>query len=120
MLCFWLSVQKGLIDQQKLDTFKLPIYAPQADELKQIIEDNGCFTIEVFENIIHAKGEYPLDPEFLTVSFKVTVGGSVASLFGQDGMEKTFELVKEKTQEMLPQIAKAKPGMQYLIVLRRN
>ncbi|KAL9277772.1 putative SAM dependent carboxyl methyltransferase [Arabidopsis thaliana] len=106
MLCFWLSVQKGLIDQQKLDTFKLPIYAPQADELKQIIEDNG--------------GEYPLDPEFLTVSFKVTVGGSVASLFGQDGMEKIFELVKEKTQEMLPQIAKAKPGMQYLIVLRRN
>ncbi|CAE6075147.1 unnamed protein product [Arabidopsis arenosa] len=111
---------QGLIDQQKLDTFKLPIYAPQADELKQIIEDNGCFTIEVFEKISHAKGEYPLDPEFLTVSFKVTVGGSVASLFGQDAMEKTYELVKEKTQEMLPQLAKAKPGMQYLIVLRRN
>ncbi|KAL9293837.1 Farnesoic acid carboxyl-O-methyltransferase [Arabidopsis thaliana] len=111
---------QGLIDQQKLDTFKLPIYAPNVDELKQIIEDNKCFTIEVFEKISHAKGEYPLDPEYLTSAFKVTVGGSVASLFGQDAMEKTYELVKEKTQEMLPQIAKAKPGMQYLIVLRRN
>ncbi|CAH8307379.1 unnamed protein product [Eruca vesicaria subsp. sativa] len=112
--------KQGLIDQEKLDTFKLPIYLAHADELKGIIEENKCFTTELFESIRHAKGEYPLDPEYLMLTFKVTVGGTVASQFGQDVMEKTFELVKEKTQEMLPQIAKAKPGMQYLIVLRKN
>ncbi|KAL1200902.1 Farnesoic acid carboxyl-O-methyltransferase [Cardamine amara subsp. amara] len=112
--------KKGIIDQKRLDTFKLPVYFAQVDVLKQIIEDNGCFTIEVFEKISHANGEYPLDHEYLTLSFKATVGGSVASQFGQDAMEKTYELVKKKTQEKLPQIAKAKPGFQYLIVLRKN
>ncbi|ESQ37530.1 hypothetical protein EUTSA_v10002598mg [Eutrema salsugineum] len=111
--------KQGLIDQENLDTFILPIYFAHADELKRIIEDNRCFTIEIFDNISHANEEYPLDPEYLTMTFKVTVGGSVASQFGQDVMEKTYELVKKKTQEMLPQIAKAKPGMQYLIVLRK-
>ncbi|KFK33919.1 hypothetical protein AALP_AA5G077700 [Arabis alpina] len=112
--------KQGLIDQEKLDAFKLPIYLAHADDLKQIITDNGCYTIEVFDKISHEHGEFPLDPEYLTISFKVTVGGIVTSQFGQDAMEKTYELVKEKTQEMLPQLAKAKPGMQYLIVLRKN
>ncbi|KAL1200898.1 Farnesoic acid carboxyl-O-methyltransferase [Cardamine amara subsp. amara] len=112
--------KQGLVDQQKLNTFKLPIYLAHTDVLKQIIEDYGCFTIEVFKKISHANGEFPLDPEYLTQSFKVTVGGSVASQFGQDAMEKTYELVKKKTQEKLPQLAQAKPGMQYLIVLRKN
>ncbi|CAH2065397.1 unnamed protein product [Thlaspi arvense] len=108
--------KQGLTDQENL---KLPIYLAHADELKRIIEENRCFTTEVFEIISHAKGEYPLDPEYLTKTFKVTIGGSVASPFGQDVMEKTYELVKKKTQEMLPQIAKAEPGMQYPIVFRK-
>ncbi|KFK34559.1 hypothetical protein AALP_AA5G161600 [Arabis alpina] len=112
--------KQGLIDQEKLDAFKLHVYLAHADDLKRIIKDNGSFTIEVFEKISHAKGEHPLDPEYLTVSFKSTIGGVVTSQFGQEAMEKTYELVKEKTQEMLPQLAKAKPGMQYLIVLRKN
>ncbi|XP_006291387.2 farnesoic acid carboxyl-O-methyltransferase [Capsella rubella] len=112
--------KQGLIDQEKLDAFKLPIYAAQEDDLKQIIEANGCFTIEAFEKITHGKGEYPLDTNYLTLAFKASLGGSIAAQFGQDAMEKTYELVSEKTEEMLPQLAKAKPGIQYLIVLRRN
>ncbi|KAL1214859.1 Farnesoic acid carboxyl-O-methyltransferase [Cardamine amara subsp. amara] len=111
--------EKGLIDQEKLDTFKLPIYVAYASELKQTIEDNGFYTIERFDIISNENEEIPIDEEFLTVSFKVTVGGIVASQFGQDAMEKTFEVVKIKTQEILPQLANAKPEMQYLIVLRR-
>jgi len=65
---------KGLIDQKKLDTFKLPIYVAYAGEIKQIIEDNVYYTIERFDIISQENEEIPLDPEFLTVSFKVTVG----------------------------------------------
>lgn len=88
--------------------------------MKRIIENNKCFRTEVFEKISHSKEEYQIDSDYLTVAFKVTVGGSVASYFGEDVMEKTYEIVKEKTQELLPQIANAKPGMQYLIVLRKT
>ncbi|CAN6906528.1 unnamed protein product [Brassica oleracea var. botrytis] len=112
--------KKGLIDQEKLDAFKLPVYLAHADELKRIIENNKCFRTEVFEKISHSKEEYQLDSDYLTLAFKVTVGGSVASYFGEDVMEKTYEIVKEKTEELLPQIANAKPGMQYLIVLRKT
>ncbi|KAG7627367.1 putative SAM dependent carboxyl methyltransferase [Arabidopsis thaliana] len=111
--------KQGMIDQEKLETFKLPIYVAYTGVIKQIIEENVYYTTERFDIISHENEEIPLDPEFLTVSFKVTVGGIVASQFGQHVMEKTFEVVKTKTQEMLPQLANAKPGMQYLIVLKR-
>ncbi|CAL9247662.1 unnamed protein product [Arabidopsis halleri] len=111
--------KESLIDQEKLDTFKLPIYVAYAGEINQIIDDNGCYTIEKFDIISYENEEIPLDPDFLTVSFKVTIGGIVSSQFGRHVMEKTFEVVKTKTQEMIPQLANARPGMQYLIVLRR-
>ncbi|KAG7564491.1 S-adenosyl-L-methionine-dependent methyltransferase [Arabidopsis suecica] len=111
--------KEGLINQEKLETFKLPIYVAYAGEIKQIIDDNGCYTIARFDIISYENEEIPFDPKFLTVSFKVTIGGIVSSQFGQHVMEKTFEVVKTKTQEMIPQLANAKPGMQYLIVLQR-
>ncbi|CAH2065722.1 unnamed protein product [Thlaspi arvense] len=109
----------GLIDQEELDSLNFPIYPAHVAEFKSVIKDNGCFTIEAFEKISHANEEMPLDPEFLATTNKVTFGGVLESRFGKEAMEKTMERIEEKCPEILPQLANAKPGMQYFIVLRR-
>ncbi|KAL0825007.1 hypothetical protein Bca101_048684 [Brassica carinata] len=48
---------------KQVDSFSTPLYFAEENELKQIIEENGRFTIQAFEDIIHAKGEFTLDPK---------------------------------------------------------
>ncbi|KAL9310886.1 putative SAM dependent carboxyl methyltransferase [Arabidopsis thaliana] len=112
--------QKGVTEQEKVDTFKTSIYFAEQGEIRQIIEENGKFTIEAFEDIIHSKNEFPLDPKTLAISFKALYGAFISAHFGVEVMRKAFELVEVKAREQISRLHKVKPGMQYLIVLRKN
>ncbi|KAH0917294.1 hypothetical protein HID58_024954 [Brassica napus] len=118
--CLHDVAKEGLIDQEELDSLNFPIYPAHVAEFKSVIEDSGCFTTEAFERISHANEELPLDPEFLVTSHKITFGGILETRFGKEAMEKTMERIEEKCQDILPQLANAKSGMQYFIMLRKN
>ncbi|CAL9239585.1 unnamed protein product [Arabidopsis halleri] len=87
--------QKGEIEQDKVDSFKTSFYFAEQSEIRQIIEENGTFTIKAFEDIIHSKNDFPLDPKILAFSFKAFSGAFISTHFGTE--------------------TNAKPGMQYLI-----
>ncbi|CAH8386298.1 unnamed protein product [Eruca vesicaria subsp. sativa] len=112
--------QQGVIEQDKVDSFSTPLYIAEEGELRQIIKENGKFTIEAFEDIIHPYGEFPLDPKVLAVSTKASFGAFLSAHFGVDMMRKVFELVEVKVRQEFSRIQNAKPGMQYFIVLRKN
>ncbi|KAG2322025.1 hypothetical protein Bca4012_057163 [Brassica carinata] len=112
--------QQGVMEQDKVDSFSTPLYFAEEGELRQIIKENGKFTIEAFEDIIHPYGEFPLDPKILAVSTKASFGAFISAYFGEEAMRKAFELVEVKAREEFSRIQNAKPGMQYLIVLRKN
>ncbi|ESQ28707.1 hypothetical protein EUTSA_v10018785mg [Eutrema salsugineum] len=112
--------QQGVIEQDKVDSFSTPLYIAEEGEIRQIIKENGKFTIEAFEDIIHPNSEFPLDPKILAISFRASYGAFLAAHFGADVMRKAFELVEVKAREQFTRLKNAKPGMQYLIVLRKN
>lgn len=113
-------VKKGLVEKDKVDSFSTPLYIAEEGELRKIIKENGKFTVEAFENIIHPNEEFPLDPKILAVSFNATFGAFLSAHFGEKAVRKAFELVEVKIQENISLIKNAKPVMQYLIVLRKN
>ncbi|CAH2065714.1 unnamed protein product [Thlaspi arvense] len=112
--------QQGIIEQEKVDSFSTPLYFAEEGELKQIIKENGRFTIEAFEDIIHPKGEFTLDPKILAVSCRASFGTFLSIQFGEEVITKAFVLIEAKAREELPRLQNAKPGMQYLIVLRKK
>ncbi|CAH2065718.1 unnamed protein product [Thlaspi arvense] len=112
--------QQGVIEQYKVDSFSTPLFLAEECELRQIIKENGKFTIEAFEDIIHPYVEFPIDPKIMAVSTKASFGAFLTAHFGADAMRKVFELVEVKIREDLSRVQNAKPGMQYLIVLRKN
>ncbi|WZZ06287.1 hypothetical protein YC2023_092208 [Brassica napus] len=128
------AVKKSYLDQYSADTTNLLdaraeelvpgglmlLLGSEEGELRQIIKENGKFTIEAFEDIIHPYGEFPLDPKILAVSTKASFGAFISAQFGADAMRKAFELVEVKAREEFSRIQNSKPGMQYLIVLRKN
>ncbi|KAG7658656.1 S-adenosyl-L-methionine-dependent methyltransferase [Arabidopsis suecica] len=102
--------QTGKIDQGKLDSFKTSFYFAELGEIRQIIEENVKFTIE---DIIHSNNEFPLDLKILPVSFKAFSGAIHFRTFWNRNHE-------VKAREEISPLQNAKPGMQYLIVIRKN
>ncbi|KAG2281005.1 hypothetical protein Bca52824_052225 [Brassica carinata] len=111
--------QQGVIEQDKVDSFSTPLHFAE-ENLKQIIEENGRFTIEAFEDIIHAKGEFTLDPKVLAVSCRASFGTFPSQHFGEQVFTKVFDLIEAMLRQELPRLLNSKPGMQYLIVLRKK
>ncbi|CAN8243588.1 unnamed protein product [Cochlearia groenlandica] len=112
--------QQGVIEQEKVDSFSTPLYFAEEGELRKIIKETGKFSIEAFEDIVHTKGEFAIDPKVLAVSCRASFGTFLSTHFGGEIMTKAFDLIEAKARQELPRLQNAKPGMQYLIVLRKN
>ncbi|CAA7030316.1 unnamed protein product [Microthlaspi erraticum] len=88
--------QQGLVEQDKVDSFSTPLYAAEEGELRQIIKENGNFTVEAFEDIIHPNGEFELDPKILAASFKATFGAFLSAHFGEQLQGKALNLSRSR------------------------
>ncbi|KNA23979.1 hypothetical protein SOVF_020280 [Spinacia oleracea] len=49
--CLTSMISEGLIDEEKLDSFNVPYYAPCLEELKQLVEEESSFSGHRFEAV---------------------------------------------------------------------
>ncbi|CAE5963165.1 unnamed protein product [Arabidopsis arenosa] len=84
-------------------------------EIRQIIEENEKLTIKAFEDIIHSKNDFPLDPKILAVSYKAFSGAFISAHFGIETMGKAFELAENRHG-----IPKTPQGLKRILVVRRS
>ncbi|KAM5548628.1 hypothetical protein ABKV19_000180 [Rosa sericea] len=112
-LCIWEfvglklhdMVLDGLIEEEKLDTFNLPYYAPTTDEVKEVIEAEGSFTLqnlEVFRNdwdsyIKQANCGFDKNAWAAVLSTDIRAVGEpiLASQFGEEAMDDLFRRFEE-------------------------
>ncbi|TQE09971.1 hypothetical protein C1H46_004393 [Malus baccata] len=98
-------VLEGLIEEEKLDTFNMPLYFPTTKEAEDVIEAEGFFTLqslEVFKNdwdsyIKHA--DSGLDKKaraaVLATEIRAVVEPILATQFGEVAMDDLFRRFEE-------------------------
>ncbi|RXH86700.1 hypothetical protein DVH24_021973 [Malus domestica] len=98
-------VLEGLIEEEKLDTFNMPLYFPTTKEAEDVIEEEGFFTLqslEVFKNdwdsyIKHA--DSGLDKKaraaVLATEIRAVVEPLLATQFGEVAMDDLFRRFEE-------------------------
>nr|KYP45503.1 Jasmonate O-methyltransferase [Cajanus cajan] len=95
-------VQEGLVEEEKLDFFDLPLYGPTAEEVRQVIEAEGSFTIgtlktmkigwdanleeDVDDSILDSK----MRGEFTAKSMRAVLEPILSVEFGKDIMDELF------------------------------
>ncbi|KAK9942535.1 hypothetical protein M0R45_008196 [Rubus argutus] len=112
-LCIWEfvglklhdMVLDGLIEEEKLDTFNMPYYAPTTDEVKEVIEAEGSFTLQNLEAFRNDWDSYikqansSLDKKARAAIFSTdirAVGEPIlASQFGEEAMDDLFRRFEE-------------------------
>ncbi|XP_047306778.1 indole-3-acetate O-methyltransferase 1-like [Impatiens glandulifera] len=108
-------VQEGLISSEKRDDFNIPIYAPSLQDFKEVVEEDGSFTID---NLQVFKGGSPLvvncpdDPievgRALANSCRAVSGVLVDAHIGDQRSEDLFKRVERRAtnhaKELLEQL----------------
>ncbi|XAR51497.1 Loganate O-methyltransferase [Bertholletia excelsa] len=97
--CFMDMVKMGKVEEEKVDSFNLPMYLTSPGEMRELIEANGCFHIERMESF----NPYVLDklPDFnmLTRHVRASMEGLIREHFGSEIVEELFHRFAKKLAE---------------------
>ncbi|KAL3639364.1 hypothetical protein CASFOL_017271 [Castilleja foliolosa] len=98
--CLMDLAKKGVIDENKVDTFNLPEYFATPDEFEEIIKSNGRFVIERMEKLPTANASYnPVSAADVSRGVRAVMAGLVGGHFGHEILDDVFSLFEQKQIE---------------------
>eukprot|EP00258_Populus_trichocarpa_P028342 XP_024444361.1 probable S-adenosylmethionine-dependent methyltransferase At5g38100 isoform X1 [Populus trichocarpa] len=112
----------GVISEEKVDSFNLPLYYSSAKELEEIIKNNGHFCIERMNMLNNPMMKRKLDVQFVISQFRAIFQGLLEEHFGRDDVDKIFEYFAKKFAENYDSVFNgATPQhVDHFILLKRN
>ncbi|CAL5339016.1 unnamed protein product [Camellia sinensis] len=116
-------VKAGSISEDELDSFNLPLYSPSPDEMNQLVEKNGCFSIERMEltNPAAKTDGASINIPALIMHLRAGFEAVLTKHFGKKIVEELFERTLNKSAVISSQFeASLKIGSQLFLVLKRK
>ncbi|XP_021888304.1 probable S-adenosylmethionine-dependent methyltransferase At5g37990 [Carica papaya] len=86
-------VSTGLVSEDKVDSFNLPMYIPTLEYLKGVIERNGQFKLERIESWLIPSNS---DAESTVLNLRAGLEGLVKKHFGSEIVDKVFYQFEKK------------------------
>ncbi|OMO55594.1 SAM dependent carboxyl methyltransferase [Corchorus capsularis] len=113
----------GLVKQEKVDSFNIPFYFPNAEEMVRIVERNGYFIVEKIQEYLSKSPVISKDVQFLITShLRAATEGIIKEHFGLGIVEELFNYFQKKLTDDDHTFTKEyTPEIEYLfIVLKRK
>ncbi|XP_010528684.1 PREDICTED: probable S-adenosylmethionine-dependent methyltransferase At5g38780 [Tarenaya hassleriana] len=111
----------GIISEEKAKTFSFPKYFPHFSEVKEAMERNRRFSVEMMEEIKHAYEDVDVGHELVVSVYRGLYHGVLVEHFGESSVDVLFDrFAEELTKCPLDDIKKTASDREYVIVLRRN
>uniref|UniRef100_A0A2N9GQD6 Uncharacterized protein n=1 Tax=Fagus sylvatica TaxID=28930 RepID=A0A2N9GQD6_FAGSY len=76
--------KEGIISKDRIDSFNLPIYSPSMEELRTLIQENGCF------EIVRLDGQPQKYPTITAMECRAGLEGIFSKHFGSENMDPLF------------------------------
>ncbi|KAK6931575.1 SAM dependent carboxyl methyltransferase [Dillenia turbinata] len=122
--CFIDMAIEGLLEEDKVDDFNLPVYSPSEDEFKAIIERNGHFTIERTEKTYREVIPDASKPSVKRFADQTRSGfeGLLKEHFGvgNEVMDELFDRYAEKLIEFGTLSGSHKSFVDFFVLLKRK
>ncbi|XP_007045551.2 PREDICTED: probable S-adenosylmethionine-dependent methyltransferase At5g38100 [Theobroma cacao] len=114
--------KEEIISESLVDSFNLPVYAASLKEMKDIIERNGCFSIEKIETTNPlSKIDIQLGTRPCTMHLRAGMEGIISKHFGNKIIDELFDRLDRKAEEYSYLLnASYTAGTQLFIVLTRK
>ncbi|XWS69495.1 hypothetical protein CRYUN_Cryun04dG0183900 [Craigia yunnanensis] len=113
---------EGLISEDQVDAFNLPIYTPSPEEMAALVEKNGDFSIESLDLTNPASlVEGPVDINAWVIHVRAAMEGMFTKHFSSDTIDEMFDRLTKKLSEFSQQVESGyKERTQLLVVLIRK
>lgn len=88
-------VMQGMIEEEKLDKFNIPLYSASVEEVRQLVEAEGSFILNKLETFtvdgnVHSIDDPSNRAKFLAESIRVVFESLLANAFGADIIDGLF------------------------------
>ncbi|XVE85605.1 hypothetical protein DITRI_Ditri17bG0103800 [Diplodiscus trichospermus] len=123
LLCSTLMemAKEGIISESQVDTFNLPLYAASDEEMKEITEGNGYFSIERIETAPVSNIAVQLGTRSYTMHLRAGLEGIISNHFGNKIIDELFDRFHKKAEDHLDLLnASYTAGTQLFVVLTRK
>ncbi|KAJ9552711.1 hypothetical protein OSB04_016756 [Centaurea solstitialis] len=118
--CLLAMVKQGKIDEEILESTNIPIYYASPKELEEIVDENGCFTIERMEGLAHIpEAETSHAAKRLAMGIRVGVEGVFKGRLQDEMIDELFESYAKRLQQVPSMYSSGGAAILYS-VLRRN
>ncbi|KAM5566438.1 loganic acid O-methyltransferase-like [Rosa sericea] len=118
-------VKEGVISEAEVDSFNLPVYTTSPKEMGELVERNGCFSIERMESTSpwldskHSNSNYG---KTLSMSLRAGMEGVVKSHFGSEITDQLFNRLCDQSGQLIHQLQESccREGTQLFVALKRK
>nr|XP_048329825.1 loganic acid O-methyltransferase-like isoform X2 [Ziziphus jujuba var. spinosa] len=95
--CLLEIAKKGMISEEKVDSFNIPTFHASLQLVEAIVKRNGCFSIEMMKSLPQEKP----NPKILSSTIRASSEGMIMQHFGDEILEELFDLFCQKCEELL-------------------
>ncbi|KAL5553354.1 hypothetical protein UlMin_040755 [Ulmus minor] len=118
--------KEGLVREAQVDSFNVPIYAASVEEMVEVVEKNGCFSIgriEFIKSTILEKKDIKIADHISDRMKHSRAGmeGMIGKHFGAEIIDEMFQRLAKKLQDHFQQLVLlAKESGQLFLVLKKR
>ncbi|XP_068306924.1 loganic acid O-methyltransferase-like [Pyrus communis] len=116
--CLMEMVRKGVIPEEGVDSFNVPVYFTSAQELEAVVEQNGCFSIERMEHLPHMNVDDSVLTNFAS-HLRAILEGLIKQHFGEGILDELFDLYSTKLEQQRFMIESGRT-IQFFVALKRK
>ncbi|XP_015882839.3 loganic acid O-methyltransferase-like [Ziziphus jujuba] len=120
--CLMDLARKGMVSEEKVDSFNLPIYNMSPQELEAAVERNGCFSVEGVEYlplvVPNVSGESKINGQVLASHLRAAMEGIIKQHFGEEILDLIFDSYRKKIEEN-SSIFNFGKAVHFFIILKR-
>ncbi|XP_024168598.2 loganic acid O-methyltransferase isoform X1 [Rosa chinensis] len=98
--CLMDLVRKGVVSEEKVDSFNMPMYSMSPQELEVAVKRNGCFSIDIMAELPR-----PLVHDTLSISqmiashIRAGMEEMIKKQFGEEILDELFDLYRQKCEQ---------------------
>ncbi|KAI5353489.1 PREDICTED: probable [Prunus dulcis] len=116
--------KEGLISEEEVDSFNIPVYTTTPNEMAELVERNGSFSIVKMEStspwlkVGHIVNN---TPQKLARELRAGMEGVFKTHFGSDIVNQVFDRLNDKSGQLINQLESShRQGTQLFLALKRK
>ncbi|KAF3437222.1 hypothetical protein FNV43_RR19975 [Rhamnella rubrinervis] len=115
--CLMDLAEKGVISEEKIDSFNMPTFFPSMQQLEAAVKRNGCFSIEM----VDIKTQPLPQPKTIALSMRSGFEGLIRKHFGDEfDSDELFDLLSKKYEESFSTFDPKKAVTLFVLLKRKD